>query len=900
MMTRASPDPALVPVRLSPFGAGSASLDRAGKTPVRRGSERSNGGMLRLKTFGGLSVAVADAPASGAGQQRKTLALLAILAAGDRTGVSRDKLVAYLWPEADAEHARGLLKQACYALRRDLQQPDLFLGTTELRLNPAVIASDVQAFEAALERRDDAQAAVHYTGPFLDGFYLSDSVEFERWVEVERKRLGQRADAALERLATAATARGAHLDAVEWWRRLLALDRLNSRVALGLMNALAATGDRGGALRVAREHETLLHEELDAAPDARIVALTERLRAEPEPLPGAITRAVPIPAGSPVANRAADEGRRSPRARRHVRLALAVTVAGVLTLGWLVFGALSHARPAEIARDPKKLVVLPFVNLGPADDAYFADGITEEITARLASIDRLHVIGSTSASVYRDRKKTIAQIGAELGVDYVLEGSIRWQKSARGPPRVRITPQLVSTGDGTHLWAGVYDEPLDEIFRVQSDIAQKVVEALDFTLLERQHRVVAAAPTGNLQAYDYYLRGNDYVRRGSDERFMRSAVRMYERAVELDPTFAVAYARLSRMHSRMYLFHYDRSADRLALAKRAVDKAFELEPDLPEAHHSLGTYYWLGDLDYDRALREFAIVVEARPNDSEIFLARAALRRRQGKLREALVDFERARQLDPASSQVASSYAQTYVALRDYARAEALFDRAIALAPDWTALYFMKAGLYLCWDGSTQRARAVLAEARTVGVDDQPLVVLARVWVELFDRRYQETIDLLSSRGPEFIADQNRFIPRAQLYAQVYGLMQRRDLERAYYDSARSIVSKKLRESPEDPRLHSALGIAYAGLGRKQEAIREGEQAVALLPIAKEALQGYHRAWDLARIYTMVGDYDAAIERLQYLLSIPGLLTAAWLRIDPTWDPLRGHARFQQLLELGT
>ena len=178
-------------------------------------------------------------------------------------------------------------------------------------------------------------------------------------------------------------------------------------------------------------------------------------------------------------------------------------------------------------------------------------------------------------------------------------------------------------------------------------------------------------------------------------------------------------------------------------------------------------------------------------------------------------------------------------------------------------------------------------------------MVLARLWVELFDRRYQESLDLLSSKGPAFIADQNRFIPRAQLNAQVYGLMQRRNLERAYYDSARSLVSRKLLESPEDPRLHSALGIAYAGLGRKQEAIREGEQAVALLPISKEALQGYYRVWDLASIYTMVGDHDAAIERLQYLLSIPGQLTAAWLRIDPTWDPLRGDPRFQKLLDRG-
>ena len=329
--------------------------------------------MLHLKTFGGLSVAIDDAPGGGAAQQRKTLALLAILAAAGRAGVSRDKLLAYLWPEADAEHARGLLKQACYVLRRDLQQPDLFLGTTELRLNPAVIASDVQAFEVALERRDDAQAAAHYTGPFLDGFYLNDSVEFERWVEAERDRLRLRAGAALERLATDATASGDYRAAVEWWRCLFVADRLNARVALSLMTALEATGDRAGALRVAQVHESLLRDELDSAPDAAVVQLTERLRAAGEPSRRPDTRAFHIPAGRREVNQGAEEVRHSPMARRHVRLALAVTVVGVVTVGWLVFGALSHAGPPEIARGPKKLVVLPFVNLGPADDEYFAD-----------------------------------------------------------------------------------------------------------------------------------------------------------------------------------------------------------------------------------------------------------------------------------------------------------------------------------------------------------------------------------------------------------------------------------------------------------------------------------------------------------------------------------------------
>jgi len=299
---------------------------------------------------------------------------------------------------------------------------------------------------------------------------------------------------------------------------------------------------------------------------------------------------------------------------------------------------------------------------------------------------------------------------------------------------------------------------------------------------------------------------------------------------------------------------------------------------------------------YDRALREFAIAEASRPNDSELFAARAVLRQRQGRLREALVDNERARQLDPASAQFAQSRALTYALLRDFPRAEALHDSATALAPDWTSPYFFKAWLYLHWDGRTQRARRVLDEARSVGLGGEPFVVFAQVLAEMVDRRYRETIDLLASRAPEVIEDQHRFIPRAQLYAEVYGLLQRHDLERAYYDSARTFLATKVRERPEDPRLHSALGIACAGLGRRQEAIEEGRRGVELLPISVEAMRGYFRVMDLARIYAMVGEHDSAVARLQYLLSIPGHLTVARLRTDPAWDPLRGHPRFQRLV----
>ena len=868
--------------------------------------------MLHLKTFGGLSVSVDDAPVVGAGQQRKTLALLALLAAAGRAGVSRDKLVAYLWPDADTEHARGLLKQACYALRRDLQQPDLLLGTTQLVLNPAIIMSDVQGFEDALERRDDAAAAELYTGPFLDGFYLSAAEVFELWLEAVRGRLRQRAAAALERLATGAASASQHIDAAAWWRRLAGLDPLNSRVALGLMQALAAAGDRAGALQAARVHESLLREELGVAIDPAIADLTERLRAEsgsslpsrrvavPEPAApeedGARVQSVAEVGATQTDATEARVARRSLLVRKRVPLVLAVLGAGLVVGGSLMFGVPFRAHGEAAALRPKRIVVLPFANLGPAEDEYFADGVTEEITTRLAAIDRLRVIGRTSATVYKGTKKSLQEIGTELGVDYVVEGAIRWQKGQRGPARVRITPQLVSTADGTHLWAQAYDEPFDGIFRVQSDIAQKVVQALDVTLLEPQRRTMDAVPTRNLQAYDYYLRGNEYLRRGGDERFQRTALRMYEKAVELDSRFALGYAMVSRMRSRLYLFHYDRSPQGLAEAKRAVDKALELAADLPEAHHSLGTYYWLGFLDYDRALREFAIVEASRPNDSQLLGARAVLRQRQGKLREALADFERAQQLDPASSSIANGYGQTYMMLRDFPRAEALFDRAIALSPDAVDPYFSKVMVALRGYGSTQRARAVLDEARKVGIADQPYLVVAQELVELFDRRYQAALDVLASKAPEVFQDQNRFVPRTELYAEVYWLMGRHELARVYSDSARVAVIAMLREHPDDPRLHSALGIAYAGLGRKDEAIAEGSKAVELLPVAKEAFRGLRHEHDLARIYTMVGEYDTAVSRLEYLLSIPGWLTPAWLRIDPDWDPLRRNPRFQRLV----
>ncbi len=865
--------------------------------------------MIRLRLLGTVDLRDSQGRELGAVLRRpKLLALLGYLTVARPRGLQRrDTLVALLWPELDHAHARNALSQAVHALRQTLGHAALLArGEEELRVSEEGLGCDVREFETALEAGRAEQALELYRGGLLNGLHVSGVPEFERWLDEERERLRRCACEAALLLTERETATGNQVGAARWAVRLTELSPFDETAVRRLVELLDRMGDRAGAVRAYEEFERRLGRDLEVEPSLATQGLIAGIRARrslvtgaaPAPDPAAVSQASAAEPGAAARSARSVTAAPAPRtARRQVHVLLTLIVSGLLAVGWLLVGKPFGARTAETARVPKRIVVLPFTNLGPVGQEYFADGVTEEITARLAAVGDLRVIGSTSATAYKGTKKTILDIGRELGVAYILEGSVRWEKSPDGRARVRVTPQLVSTTDGTHLWAQVYDESLDEIFRVQSDIAQQVVQALDLRLLQPQRRTIEAVPTRNLQAYDYYLRGNEYLRRGADERIQRTALRMYEKAVELDSAFALAYAMVSRMRSRLYLFHYDRSPEGLAAAKRAVDKALELAPDLPEAHHSLGTYYWLGFLDYDRALREFAIVEASRPNDSQLLHARAVLRQRQGKLREGLVDFERAQQLDPALSGIAGGYGQTYMMLRDFPRAEAQFERATALSPDAVEPYFNRVMVALRGYGSTQRARAVLDEARKVGITDEPYLVIARELVELFDRRYQAALDVLSSMAPEVFQDQNRFVPRTELYAEVYGLMGYRELARVYYDSARNVVAGKLREHPDDPRLHSALGIAWAGLGRKDEAIAEGKKAVDLLPVTREAFRGYRHEHDLARIYTMVGEYDAAVSRLEYLLSIPGWLTPAWLRIDPDWDPLRRNPRFQRLVD---
>jgi len=564
-------------------------------------------------------------------------------------------------------------------------------------------------------------------------------------------------------------------------------------------------------------------------------------------------------------------------------------IIGAVAIGIILSGIALKFIPKKQAQPPSReirLAVLPFENLGPAEDEYFADGITDEITTRLAGIHGLGVISRQSAMQYKNKEIGTQQIATELNVDYILEGTVQRERPSDPTSKVRIRPQLIKASDDTHVWSDIYDDDMSEVFRLQSDVAGLVAQALDVTLLEPERKALASRPTENIEAYEYYLRGNEYFHRGYLENDFRIAIRMYEKAVELDPAFALAYAQLSRALSQMYWFRYDPSEERLAMAKQAVDKAVQLNPDLPETRLALGHYYYHCHWAYDLALEQFEIARRSQPNNSDLLTFIGFVQRRQGKFEQALDNLKKAAELDPLSNVLASEIATTFVNLREYPEAERYYERAISLAPDMPFAYYFIARLYLCWEGNTEKARAVLEEAlKNVKSTENALVVNSLVNIDVYAGNYQEALRRLSSWTLESFDTHFYFIPKDLLNARINGLMDNRKLEQTYYDSARSILESKIEERPEDERFHSSLGIAYAGLGRKEEAIREGKLGVKLL--------------SKAHIYVMVGEFDAAIDQLEFLLSLPEFLSIHLLRLDPTWEPLRDHPRFKNLLEAG-
>jgi serine/threonine protein kinase/tetratricopeptide (TPR) repeat protein len=561
----------------------------------------------------------------------------------------------------------------------------------------------------------------------------------------------------------------------------------------------------------------------------------------------------------------------------------------VLVAGVLLF---THPWSRDVS-DKKMLVVLPFENQSDSTKEYFADGLTDEITTRLSSLSGLGVIARSSAKHYKGAKKSIKEISAELGVDYMLMGTVRWSGS-----QVRVSPELIKASTGVQMWAQTLDAPFSDVFTLQSDIASKVANALDVKLLKPEVASLEQKLTTNAEAYDYYLRGVAYLERSDLQADNESGIRLLERATQLDPQFAAAYAKISYAHSNMYWFFYDRSEGRIEQCRKAVEKALALNPDLSAAHEAKAWYFYHAKLDYANALKEFSVALTLQPNNTDVSYGMAAVFRRQGRMRESIEAFRKAVAGNPRAADLVRQLGETLMLAREYEEANQVLTRTIDLAPDLEEEYLERAENLILWKGDVVSAQKIIDEGLSISTLRQnesltPIDFTVAVMRDDFPAA-ERAVRRIKGIG---IENQFVFCPSILLQAYLEEFRGAHTKAKACYDSARVILERREHATPDDERIHSALGIAYAGLGRAVEAVKEGERGVALLPVEKDAWRGSFRLGDLAHIYTMVGEKDKAIDVLQRLISIPSEFSTASLRLDPRWRSLHGNKRFEAMVK---
>ena len=623
---------------------------------------------------------------------------MARLALAPGRTLSRDKLIGLLWPETSAERARHLLSVSLHELRRALGEDGVLSRGDDIALNPAVVSTDIDEFEAALRENRPHDAVLLYDGPFMDGFFGTDDAELDQWVESERERLARSYATALERSAVARQQAGDQRGAVEMWRRLASVDPYNARIARELMLALEAAGDRAGALQHARVHTLLLQEEFSAEPDAEIVALSERLRAAPPAVSAAppTTRALvpsepaaatvtPLPAiAVPSPARRTTPRRRQTLRLRQARsiLLLAITlIAAVSLIFWL------SRRPdgrASAARAGSGIAVLPFRNMLPSDTLeYFGIGLSEEISNALSRIEGLYVPSFNSTYLLRD--SDVKEIAERLRVDYVLEGSVK-----TGGGRLNVKANLIDPESGYRRWSGVFDEPweLQNLTVVQERIAGAIRDSLAHELNQSQPGRLVKQGTLNQQAREEYWKGRPYFFDRTPQSLGVALVH-FKNAVREDSTYALAHAGIADTYIILGAYDYGVLAPRDAYpqAKSAALRAIELDPELPGPHAALATALFNYDYDWVGAEREFKQALQLDPNDAQtnhwysLFLAT------QGRMTEAQTAITSARERDAASPVVATSYARHLYFARQFQASVAAYRETLERRPNFVTAH---------------------------------------------------------------------------------------------------------------------------------------------------------------------------------------------------------------------
>jgi TolB-like protein/Flp pilus assembly protein TadD len=577
--------------------------------------------------------------------------------------------------------------------------------------------------------------------------------------------------------------------------------------------------------------------------------------------------------------------------------AVVIAAAAVAAAGFYIFSNRLRSRPIP----EKSVAVLPFENLSEEKaNAYFADGIQDEILTKLAGIGDLKVISRSSTAKYKSKPEDLRTVANQLGVATVLEGSVQ-----KAGDRVRVNAQLLDAHNDTHLWAKSYDRDLSDIFAVESDVAQEIAEALRAKLSSRQSTALAAAPTRDTEAYDLFLRGEYQERQAEsaeNKELFDRAETFYRQALARDPNFALAYARLAYNRLFRHWFGNRLNSAQLEEVKSNIDRALAIAPNSPEAYLALGMFYYWGQRDFDSALRELDRVIELRPSNSDSSISRGAIYRRRGEWRRSLAEYKRALDLDPRHASIFTEIGDSSLWLRRWSDAEHAFTRALALDPhDINAGYHL-AQTYINSTGDIRRARQawegipeqltnsfpreiviseMIGESVYLDVLEKHFADALKAWDNVPTNTPQAHLRQLSARvGIHLLAGQNAAAKRE-------------------CEEARVLLEAQLaKRRPDDRTSGSKLAWIYVYLGRNADALRIAREAAESSPIEKDALDGADFLVGLAQIEARAGEPEEAVKILRQLLTIPAgeFISLTRLKIDPVWDPIRNNAEFQKLL----
>jgi TolB-like protein/Flp pilus assembly protein TadD len=574
--------------------------------------------------------------------------------------------------------------------------------------------------------------------------------------------------------------------------------------------------------------------------------------------------------------------------RRNIIALIAIGLAISVVAGFFLFPRAS-GRGVD-----KSIAVLPFQSLSDEkENAYFADGIQDDILTNLSKIGDLKVISRMSVMSYRgDALRNAREIGKALGVGTLLEGSVR-----RAGNRVRVSVQLINANNDEHLWAEDYDRDLTDVFAIQTDLAQKIASALQAKLSPDEKERLDRQPTKDPNAYLLFIQAHDYANRPDHFRDdSLKAEELFEQAIKLDPKFAAAFAGLSMVESWMY-HSFEPTQARREKARLNADESLRLQPDLPEGHLALGFSYYYGDRDYERALAEFEMAKRDLPNEAQAYMAIGAIQRRQGKWAESTANLEKAAALDPKNASILVNLAYSYMAVRNFEAADKTIDRAIAVAPQSFATVGLKAYLAAAWRGDLSVAETQFS-AIPLEVDSNGVVTWVRSGMLMWQRKFPEALAVVQKfPGETLMTYTTAPVPKAFLEGTIHFLKGDKPTSQIEFEKARVVSEQLLREAPEDPARHAQHGLILAALGQKEEAIKEGKKAVELLPESRDAFDGPQYTAYLAQIYAWTGELDEAFRLLDHLLTVPNGVVVPILKLDPAWDPLRKDPRFQALID---